>query len=191
MDTASRDEPIKRRYVVACTSLVEAIYLAKEGGRGEWIYGTSVEKLSSVCRAFLSLHPHLPSSLSLDSYPLMLTALMLFSRRFGTEPYDLCQANSDAVSQTACALRERLEALSSRVSDLDPGLLNIEPDAYRAQYRGFQDLLVLEEKFANIDGRLMQEMMRRYPSAPLLLGTVLDLRRLMDGVVVPFWVIDV
>ena len=181
MNPAPQEGSLEDRYAASCTSLGKAILLTKEGRSWGWITGTSIADLSSACQPFLALHSQVASHLALESYPLMLSSLMIFSRPFGTEPYTLRPADREAVAQNASALWERLEVLSALSFDPETGPPADDLGTYRSQYHAFQSLLVLEEKVAQKSRRLMREMMRNYPRAPMLLGTVFDLQGLLEG----------
>ena len=100
----------------------------------------------------------------------MLNSLLVFSRSFGTDPYSLRSADSEAVAKNADALWESLEALSALSCDPETVPPAGDLGSYRSQSRDFPRLLALEKEVAQISRRLEDEMLLHYPRAPVLLG---------------------
>lgn len=188
-------ESLEDQYTASYTSLVEAISQAQQthsrfqerswGGH----YNPSVAGFAASFRPFLALHSQMPPNVALEAFPLMLTALLILSHPFGPDHHTVCPVDRDAMSQTSASLHDRLASLSARASDLETSPSVDQLGTYRAQYHVFADLLVLEDEVAQISLRLMREMDRSFPRAPVLLGAVFDLKRLLKGGVVPFWLV--
>ena len=156
-------ESLEDRYASSCASLVEAVSFASRGRSWGWITGSSVAELFSAFLPFLALHSQMPPNVALESFPLMLTVLLICSRNFGPDSYTLRLADHDSVSQTVVSVRDRLANLSALASDLETSPPADDLGTYRAQYHVFPDLLALEDKVARISRRLKHEMERQRP----------------------------
>ena len=187
-------ESLEDRYASSCASLVTAVSFARRGRSWGWRTGSSIEELLSAFLPFLALHRRMPPNVALESFPLMLTVLLICSRNFGPgsgpDPYTLRQRDHDAVSQIFDSVRDRLAHLSALAADLEAGPPADDLRTYRSQYHGFPVLVELERKVARISHRLKHEMARQHPRAPVLLDAVLGMKDLLWDCVVPFWLVD-
>lgn len=191
----SLGESLENQYTAAYASLVEAIEQAQQRHSlcqdkcWNGHYNPSVAVFAASFRPFLALHSQMPSDVALDAFPLMLTALLILYRPFGPSHHSACPVERDTLSQASTSLHERLASLSVLALDLETVPSVDQLGTYRAQYDAFANLLVLEDEVAHISLRLMREMNRLYPRAPVLLGAVFDLKRVLKGGVVPFWLV--
>ena len=119
----------KIAYRTALRFLKDAVAQAKRGGRDEWIEGNGSVKLAYACHPSLEAQNWVPNDLALEAFPLLLTALMLTTRRWGNRPYELRHVQQRAILQASEALRRRLAHLAS-----------LESGPYCAQYERFGQL---------------------------------------------------
>ena len=185
---------LETQYSDSYTSLTLAISQAQQTHsvlleRSWGGYNARLEHLSPTVQSFLALSRRMPSSVALDAFPLLLTSLLIFSHPFGPGYHTECPLELNAMSVTTTSLRERLVELSALANDHGAGPPPSDVGIYRSQYSVFSELLALETEVAKISRRLMLEMNRTYPRAPVMLAAVFELKRLLKRGDVPFWLV--